>query len=293
MFVGYLARLHMVFQSHKNLSEFIDNQVDTTLSVGLVATMGALHDGHIALMDQALEDNDFLVVSIFVNPTQFNNSSDLEKYPRILDADLELMKSRLDIEKFVVYAPTVDDVYGANATSKSYDFDGLEKVMEGAQRPGHFDGVGTIVEFLLKAVKPDRAYFGEKDFQQLQIIKKLVQKLDLDIKIIGCPIHREKSGLAMSSRNSRLTNEGFDVAAQIYNVLSESKSYFREHSIQETIDFVTYKINEISEFKLEYFTIANEQSLLPAIKKEPSNKYRGFIVVHLEDVRLIDNIPLY
>ena len=292
MFVGFLAQSSMVFESHKDLSQYLNNHRDMSKSIGFVATMGALHQGHIALMKKALKDNDFLVVSIFVNPTQFNNPEDLKKYPRLLEADLNLMESHLDSSKFVTYAPPVEDVYGEIAQSKSYDFDGLESVMEGSQRPGHFDGVGTIIEFLFDIIQPDRAYFGEKDFQQLQIIKKLTEKIKLPIEIIGCPIHREESGLAMSSRNGRLSAEGFIMAAQIYEVLEQAPNYFENHSIAETISFVSEKIEEVPQFELEYFTIADEQTLIPAHTKDASKNYRGFLVVHLEGVRLIDNIPL-
>ncbi len=292
MFVGFQASNCMVFNSHKNLSHHIENQRSPSISIGFVPTMGALHDGHLALMHQALLENDFLVVSIFVNPTQFNNQEDLEKYPRLLDNDLALIQSKLPIERVIIYAPTVEDVYGNNTKAQHYDYGGLENVMEGAQRPGHFDGVGTVLEFLFNAVHPNRAYFGEKDFQQLQIIKKLVEILALDIEIIGCPIHRESSGLAMSSRNGRLTAQNFKKAAAIYEILLESKSYFKEHDIPQTISFVRKQIEDLPGFELEYFTIASEDTLVPAHTVEKGKSYRAFIVVHLQGVRLIDNIPL-
>jgi pantoate--beta-alanine ligase len=283
----------MLFESHRNLRNYLQNKVDSSHSIGFVPTMGALHDGHIALMDRALQENDFLVVSIFVNPTQFNNPADLEKYPRILDQDRKLMASRLESGKYIIYAPATEDVYGEHTASKSYDFGGLENVMEGAQRPGHFNGVGTILEFLFRVVQPDRAYFGEKDFQQLQIIKNLVRFLNSDIEILGCPIHREESGLAMSSRNGRLSAGGFKTAAHIYQVLQNAKVYFKSHSILETIQLVKREIGAIPGFELEYFTIAEEENLLPAYSKNADRNYRGFIVVDLEGVRLIDNIPFY
>ncbi len=292
MFVGFLPNASMLFTSNKDLRNHLENKIDSSLKVGFVPTMGALHDGHLALMDQAVSDNDVLVVSIFVNPTQFNNKEDLEKYPRELDKDIELIEARIKSDYLIIYAPDVQDVYGSSTVSKPYDFDGLEHVMEGAQRPGHFDGVGTILEFLFNAIQPDKAYFGEKDFQQLQIIKKLVKKLDLDLEIIGCPIHREKSGLAMSSRNGRLSKDGFIKAAQIHSILLKAKSNFQHQSIEQTVDLVSQEIGAIPEFTLEYFTIADEQSLTPTTEKDPSKTYRGFIVVHLEGVRLIDNIPL-
>ncbi|WP_242446523.1 pantoate--beta-alanine ligase [Nonlabens agnitus] len=293
MFVGYLPYSQMVFTSHKKLSQFLKDFRSSNKSIGFVPTMGALHDGHLALMNKALEENDLLVTSIFVNPTQFNNQADLEKYPRLLEEDLKKIKTHIPEDRFVLYAPAVEDVYGSNAKAKNYEFGELENVMEGAQRPGHFDGVGTILEFLFKAVRPDRAYFGEKDFQQLQIIKKLVDILDLELEIIGCPIHREKSGLAMSSRNGLLTPENFEKAAHIYRILTQSKEYFKNHDIQETEQFVKEQVEAISGFTLEYYTIADEKTLVPASAKDPEKQYRAFIVVHLQGVRLIDNIPMY
>ena len=283
----------MVFYTHKELSKSIEDQRSNVESIGFVPTMGALHDGHIALMKQALNDNQLLVVSIFVNPTQFNNTEDLAKYPRLLDQDLAIIKANLPDHNIILYAPTVADVYGKHTVSKTYNFAGLENVMEGAQRPGHFDGVGTILEFLFKVVQPDRAYFGEKDFQQLQIIKRLVHQLELPIDIIGCPIHREQSGLAMSSRNGRLTKENFQKASFIYETLFEARKYFETHSISESVDLVENKMKANADFELEYFTIADEDTLIPATSKEAGKKYRAFIVVHLQGVRLIDNIPLY
>lgn len=283
----------MVFTSHKKLSRYLNDNIKSQKSIGLVPTMGALHDGHIALMKRALEDNDFLVVSIFVNPTQFNNSEDLEKYPRLLEQDQIKIETQLNKERIAIYAPSVEDVYGTTTRSKVYNFGGLEHVMEGAHRPGHFDGVGTILEFLFKVVEPDKAYFGEKDFQQLQIIKRLVAQLGIDIEIIGCPIHREESGLAMSSRNGRLTEENFHKAAQIYKTLSHAKSFFKNNSIQQTTKFVEAAFQSLPDFTLEYFTIADEQTLTPSSTKESNKDYRAFIVAHLQGVRLIDNIPLY
>ncbi len=292
MFVGSQAHSCMVFTSHKQLTHFLKNNGNPSKSIGFVPTMGALHQGHLALMHQALSDNDLLIVSIFVNPTQFNNQEDLHKYPRILEQDLALINASLPIDRIFVYAPDVNDVYGDHTVSKSYDFEGLEQVMEGAQRPGHFDGVGTILEFLFEVVQPDNAYFGEKDFQQLQIIKKLVEKLSLDINIIGCPIYREDSGLAMSSRNGRLTPENFKKAAQIYQVLLASKAIFKNHGIARATAHVEEQIAAMPGFELEYYTIACEKTLEPATMVEPGKKYRAFIVVHLQGVRLIDNISL-
>jgi pantoate--beta-alanine ligase len=179
--------------------------------------MGALHSGHLSLLQESILNNTHTVISIFVNPTQFNNKEDLEKYPRTLDHDVEKIKTIS--ESIIVYAPTVDDIYEGHTVSQQFNFDGLENQMEGQFRPGHYDGVGTVVKRLFEIVKPTHAYFGEKDFQQLQIVKKLVQKLKMPINIVGCPIHRESNGLAMSSRNERLSESEKNEATIIYKTL--------------------------------------------------------------------------
>ena len=194
-------------------------------TIGFVPTMGALHNGHLSLVNKGLSENDFVVVSIFVNPTQFDNKEDLVKYPRTLEADMALLKQVSD-DKIIIYAPSEDDIYGDQIQSQSFTFDGLEHEMEGAFRSGHFDGVGTIVKRLFEIVTPDSAYFGEKDFQQLQIIRKLVELHQLPVNIVGCPIHRAEDGLAMSSRNARLTEAHRDIAPFIYKTLNVAKVKF-------------------------------------------------------------------
>ena len=191
-----------LFDHKKELKDFLKNERNNARAIGLVPTMGALHQGHVSLVKKALLENDLVVVSIFVNPTQFDKKDDLEKYPRNLEQDLKVLS--LVSDNIVVFAPSTHEIYDGKIRSKSYEFDGLDKVMEGEFREGHFDGVGTIVELLLKTVSPNKAYFGEKDFQQLQIIRKMVKSKKLPVEIIGCPIERESHGLAMSSRNERL-----------------------------------------------------------------------------------------
>lgn len=283
----------MVFDSHSQLSESIDAQMVKGSSIGFVPTMGALHDGHLSLMKRALQENDRLVVSVFVNPTQFNNEEDLNKYPRTLQQDVHKIEQAFPTHDIFIYAPTVDDVYGSNAVSKNYDFGALENVMEGAHRPGHFDGVGTVLEFLFKVVRPDRAYFGEKDYQQLQVIKKLVDLLKINIEIIGCPIYRESSGLAMSSRNGRLDAVNFERAAFIYATMVKAREYFKSHTMAQTHDWVERAFKENPDFELEYFTIANEQTLIPDSVKSSHAIYRAFVVAHLQGVRLIDNLSFH
>lgn len=258
-------------------------------TIGFVPTMGALHRGHLSLLQQSVNENNITVISIFVNPTQFNNPEDLDKYPRTLEADVQKIKSiSPDI---IVFVPGVEEMYEGTTQSEHYDFDGLENQMEGAHRPGHFDGVGTIVKKLFEAVQPTNAYFGEKDFQQLQIVKKLVEKNNIPVNIIGCPITREPSGLAMSSRNERLSAHERREAAVIYKILEEAKQRFEHQSIAGVKNYVAGAFAAYPDFKLEYFEIADEATLKPAVLKE-NTKCRGFVAVFLGNVRLIDNISL-
>ena len=230
------------------------------------------------------------MISIFVNPTQFNNIEDLEKYPRTLEEDLEKIKTVSD--KILIYAPTVEDIYEGNHKSQHYNFDGLENQMEGKFRPGHFDGVGTIVKRLFEIVKPTHAYFGEKDFQQLQIVKKLVEKEKIPVTIIGCPIFREASGLAMSSRNERLSDEEKEKATIIFKILKEAKILFGTKSAKEVSDFVSKSFQKHPSFELEYFEIADEATLMTCFRKNKNKKYRAFIAVFVNKIRLIDTISL-
>ncbi|GAL66451.1 pantoate-beta-alanine ligase [Jejuia pallidilutea] len=261
------------------------------LSVGMVPTMGALHQGHLQLVIKALGENDVVVVSIFVNPTQFDNKTDLEKYPRTLENDVELLET-VSKDQIMVYAPTVDDIYEGHAISEAFDFDGLEFEMEGKFRQGHFDGVGTVVKRFFEIVKPDSAYFGEKDFQQLQIIKKLVEKHHIPVKIVGCKIHREPSGLAMSSRNTRLKPNHKTAAPFIYKTLKTAKIKFGTESANKVMEWVENQFKNHDTLKLEYFLIADAKTLKPIKRKLNKKKYRAFIAVYAGEIRLIDNIAL-
>ena len=259
-------------------------------TIGFVPTMGALHLGHLSLMQQSLAENECTVVSIFVNPTQFNNAEDLDKYPRTLDIDL---KKIADLNsEIIVYAPTIEDVYEGKPLSQTFDFDGLENQMEGKFRPGHFNGVGTIVKRLFEIVTPTKAYFGEKDFQQLQIVKKMVQKNHLNVNVIGCSIYRESNNLAMSSRNELLTPPERQDAAIIYNSLIAAKEKFKTKSAATVAKWVKKNFEKNQTFKLEYFQIADEATLLPCIIKNKTKKYRAFIAVFVNNIRLIDTISL-
>jgi pantoate--beta-alanine ligase len=280
----------LIFNKKSNLSAFLSPLINQNKSIGFVPTMGALHQGHLSLLKNSLSENDVTVMSIFVNPTQFNNAEDLDKYPRTLEHDVQIMQDLSN--NIIVYAPEVTDIYEGNTVSESFNYDGLENQMEGKYRPGHFDGVGTIVKRLFEIIQPKRAYFGEKDFQQLQIVKKLVSKYNIPVEVIGCPIHREANGLAMSSRNERLSETARKNAAIIYKILNDAKCFFETHSPKETITLVENEFKKHSEFELEYFEIADEATLLPISKKETDKKYRGFIAIFIENIRLIDNISL-
>jgi len=277
-----------VFKKGNLLHTFLNKNFKNK-KIGFVPTMGALHKGHMSLINAAKNENKIVVVSIFVNPTQFNNSNDLDKYPRTLDTDIELLEK---VQCDIVFIPEVKEIYPIEETSIQFDFSGLEKLMEGKFRPGHFDGVGTVVKRLFEIVKPTNAYFGEKDFQQLQIIKKMVSVLKLPINIVSCPIFREPSGLALSSRNKRLTKIQHKEAALIYKTLLQVKSEFKTKSITELEEKVTRIFKENKHLNLEYFTIANETTLKPDKKIKETNSYRAFIAVFAGDVRLIDNMAL-
>ncbi len=279
-----------IFKEKQALKKLIRNWKDDGLSIGFVPTMGALHEGHISLIKSALDSCDRAVVSIFVNPTQFDKPSDLLKYPRNLDRDL-LQISQLS-DDVVVFSPDPEEIYGNSITSEDFSFDGLEHQMEGKFRNGHFNGVGTVVRKLFEIVEPDKAFFGEKDFQQLQIIRKMVEKLKLDIEIVGCPIAREISGLARSSRNERLSPAERQNAAFIYKVLLKVKDDFGTKSASEIISWVETAFRENQRLKLEYFDIASSDTLESIQQKEEGKKYRAFIAAFAGNVRLIDNIAL-
>lgn len=279
-----------LFTHHKSLKAYLSPLLKNNETIGFVPTMGALHQGHLSLLKQSLKANDHTVISIFVNPTQFNNAEDLEKYPRNLEADIEKVKNLNP--SILVYAPSVDDIYGKNIKSELFDYDGLENLMEGKSRPGHFDGVGTIVKKLFEIVQPTRAYFGEKDYQQTLIIKKLVQKHNIPVKIQVCPILREKSGLAMSSRNERLTPNEKEKASFIYATLQKAKELFGSKTKEEIYAFVEKTFKNNPQFQLEYFTITDSKTLLEPTKFYKTKKYRAFIVVNVGKVRLIDTISL-
>ena len=279
----------ILFDKKSELTSLIKDLKKQDKSVGFVPTMGALHQGHLSLVEQARNENDIVVASIFVNPTQFNNQEDLLKYPKTLESDLHLLKEGgCDF----VFVPTVEEIYNEQIEAKNFDFGGIEFEMEGKFRSGHFDGVATVVKELFKIVNPTIAYFGEKDFQQLQIIKKLVELEKLPISIKGCPIYREKDGLAMSSRNLRLTSKERKVAPFVYRILTNVQEKFKTQNIENIIEWVENQFKNHPLLDLEYFLIADENSLKPSIDKDISENYRAFIAVYAGKIRLIDNINL-
>jgi pantoate--beta-alanine ligase len=252
--------------------------------------MGALHEGHLSLVERAIEENDRVIVSIFVNPTQFNNQEDLEKYPRNLQADLDTL--RAFFPELIVFAPSIEEMYAEQVKSRKYDLGGLDRVMEGAYREGHFQGVATVVETLLRLTSPDRAYFGEKDYQQLLVIKKLVRDKELDVTICPCSIVREASGLAMSSRNARLSKRLRERAGIIHSTLQSARQQFGTESFSNIVAWVEGVFKKDPDFELEYFSIADANTLAPVKSKNENHEYRAFIAVYAEDIRLIDNLAL-
>lgn len=280
-----------IYYNKRDLNIYVEHLKANKKTIGFVPTMGALHLGHASLIEKGLQQNDIVVVSVFVNPTQFDNEEDLVKYPRTLKNDTELL-STISKSKIVVYAPTVEDIYGDQVKSTSFSYDGLENEMEGKFRSGHFDGVGTIVKRLFEIVRPDKSYFGEKDFQQLMIIKKLVEKHHMSVKVVGCKIHRTKDGLAMSSRNTRLKPDYRKAAPFIYKTLKTAKEKFGANSANKVTEWVESQFAKHDLLDLEYFLIADVETLKTVKRKSNKKTYRAFIAVYADDIRLIDNIAL-
>ncbi|EXZ79763.1 pantoate--beta-alanine ligase [Bacteroides fragilis] len=254
--------------------------------VGLVPTMGALHAGHASLVKHSVNENEVTVVSVFVNPTQFNDKNDLVKYPRTLDADCKLLKA---CGATYAFAPSVEEMY-PEPDPRQFSYAPLDTVMEGAFRPGHFNGVCQIVSKLFEAVKPHRAYFGEKDFQQLAIIREMVRQMQFDLEIVGCPIVREEDGLALSSRNARLSAEERENALKISQTLFKSRTFAATHTVSETLKFVEDAITAVPGLRLEYFEIVDGNTLQKVDNWNQTSYVVGCITVFCGDVRLIDNI---
>ena len=273
----------------KELKSAVKSAREAGKSIGLVPTMGALHEGHKSLVDRCRKENDVVVVSVFVNPTQFNNKEHLRTYPRTEEADKALLEAAgCD----VVFMPSVEDVYPEPDT-RVFNLGPVAEVMEGPMRPGHFNGVAQIVSKLFMMVEPDRAYFGEKDFQQIAVIREMVRQEGFKLEIVPCPIVREADGLAKSSRNVRLTPENRAVAPNIYRLLSESLDFAKSHTVDETIKFVTTGINAYDAMEVEYYQIVDGITMQPISAWTDTRYAVGCITVYCGDVRLIDNITYF
>ena len=278
-----------IYKSIEDLQAFVEAERAKGLRIAFVPTMGALHAGHLSLVRRALSECDRCIVSVFVNPTQFNDPRDLETYPRTLEADSTLLAS---VGTSALFAPEVSTIYPEEDT-RTFDVGAVAEVMEGRYRPGHFNGVMQVVSRLFDIVRPDCAYFGEKDFQQIAVIRAMVRLIDSPVEIIACPIVREADGLALSSRNVRLSAEERREAPQIYRILSESRSWAKEMSPQQVIERVTEQINAVPHLRVEYFEIVDTDSLQPIASWSDSPTPHGCITVFCGEVRLIDNIAYH
>lgn len=273
----------------KETRTFVSEVKSAGKSVGFVPTMGALHSGHLALINRATAENDIVVVSIFVNPIQFNNKTDLETYPRPINEDIrKLEEAACDF----LFNPEVDEMYPEPVFDK-YDFGHLDKVMEGKFRPGHFNGVAVVVRKLFEIVTPDKAYFGQKDFQQLRIIQTMTASLNLPVEIVPCPTVREKDGLAMSSRNKLLSQAERKVAPAIYQVLTFIKENAGKIAVQELAELAVSKLNKYEHLNVEYVEIVDAETLLPVQSWSGHSSIIACAAVYDGKIRLIDNILIY
>ena len=280
----------VLFRKKSNLIIKLTNLKNNNFKIGLVPTMGELHKGHISLVERSIKENDYSIVSIFINPAQFNNKMDLKSYPKNLTKDCNYLDSiSSDI---IIFAPEINDIYDNNLSVKKFNFYGLDKFMEGKYRKGHFNGVATIVSHLFNIVKPNNAYFGDKDFQQLRIIQQLVIDNNIPVNVIGCETIREKDGLALSSRNIKLSKHYRKIASKVYEVINYARINFASMSFVEIYTYVNKFFDNISEIELEYFTIAESKFLQPVKEKIKNKQYRAFIAVKLDGVRLTDNMIL-
>lgn len=277
-----------IIRSVSDLVSLVGKTLDNGNSIGLVPTMGALHDGHLSLVSRAVKENDVTIVSVFVNPTQFNNPVDLATYPRKEEDDFRLLEGA---GASAVFAPSVEEMYPDGTVSDHvFDLGTAAEVMEGKYRPGHFQGVAQVVSRLFRLCRPTRAYFGEKDFQQIAVIRNMVASENIDVQIVPVPILRADDGLALSSRNALLTPEQRKVAPEIHAALAYSVVYSREHSVMATHDTVVERINALPFLEVEYFEIVDGKTLLPIEDWEESSDIVGCITVYCGKVRLIDNI---
>ena len=278
-----------IFKNKKALIHCISILKQENKQIGFVPTMGALHQGHLSLVVASKKSNDISIATIFVNPTQFNKSEDLEKYPKTIENDLNLLRS---IDCDIVFIPSVDEIYSNTISSKRYSFGGIEHQMEGKFRTGHFDGVATIIQLFFEIIQPNRAYFGEKDYQQLQVVKKLAKQENFNVEVIGCPIFREEDGLAMSSRNMRLSALQRNASPLIYKTLQNVCNLIKTESIKDIYTYVQKQFEKNNFLELEYFTIANQDTLQEVASIQKGENHRAFISVNAGTIRLIDNLLL-
>ena len=280
----------LIINKISELSVYLEKYRSQKKKIGFVPTMGALHKGHISLVNRAKKENDIVVVSIFVNPTQFNNPEDLKNYPRTPKEDEKMLReNNVDI----IFSPIVEEIYNPDTIKKNVlELGQIADVMEGIHRPGHFDGVVQIVSKLFEIVKPQKAYFGEKDFQQLAVIRLMVNKIHFPVEIIACPTVREKSGLAMSSRNLKLSKKGLQDAVEISKTLFYVKENWKKFNPADIKERAIEMIESSGKLKVEYVEISEEESLQPINDWNPKKHFRCFAAVYCEDIRLIDNIQL-
>lgn len=280
----------LIIRTASEIETFVAQMHGNGRSIGFVPTMGALHAGHLSLVERAVKENDVTVVSVFVNPTQFNNPTDLATYPRDEESDFRLLATA---GVAVAFAPTVDEIYPGgieNRRRKDFTLGVQATVMEGKFRPGHFQGVAEVVARLFELVRPTRAYFGEKDFQQIAVIRNMIETEGINVEIVPCPIKRADDGLALSSRNALLTSEQREIAPSIHRILADSVAYAARHSVDETHTHVIKLINDLPHLSTEYFEIVDGRTLLPIDRWDESPWVVGCITVYCGDVRLIDNI---
>lgn len=275
----------LVLHKITEIEAVIASQKQKGNTIGFVPTMGALHQGHISLINYSKQQTDFTVCSIFVNPTQFNNQSDLKHYPRTPETDIKLLE---DAGCDILYMPDVSDVYPEN-DNRAFDFGYLDTILEGATRPGHFNGVGQVVSILLQGVKPDKAYFGSKDYQQVMVVKSLVKQLNLRVEIIACPILRESDGLAMSSRNARLTAHEREISALIPKWMQEAIVIVNKKGIDAAKEFIKNQVTTVPEMKLDYYEVCDTETLQSISEVKPNQKVISLIAVFVGNIRLIDN----
>ena len=281
----------IIFNNIVGFKNHLRKLKNDNITIGFVPTMGALHNGHTSLIKKSILENDYSVVSIFINPTQFNNINDYESYPINISRDIELLDSIS--ENIILFRPDTEEIYSGKVVSDSYDFGDLDKYMEGQHRKGHFQGVATVVNKLFEIVSADNVYFGEKDFQQLRIIEDLVQKNGYKLNVIRCKTIRQNDGLALSSRNKKLDISSQNIATNLFKALSFAKKNFDNLDLEIIYAKVEDLLQNFPQISVDYFAIADENDLKPIKHKNKNQKYRAFIAADISGVRLIDNIKLY